>query len=344
MVAVKAHEADAFLRSLSPKIAALLFYGSDEGLVAERAANAAKAAAAATNPPGEILRLDDLDLEQDPGRIAVELTTISMFGGKRIVRATASRRITSASIGPLLSAPIEGMLILEAGNLKQDEGLRGLFEKSPGAAAIACYSDSDRDLETVIRNVLSAHKLDISVEARQALVARLGADRIQSRSEIEKLALYCYGRPRVEMADVEMAVGDASELALDAIISAAVSGQPHAAMAATDRAISAGESPQGLIIAMLRYFQRIHRVRSALETTGSMETALRALRPPLHFKARDTFVRHVNAWPGGKILGVLERITAAQRASRGGALDDALVADKLILDIARLGALTGRTR
>lgn len=342
MVAVKAHEAEAFLRSLSPKIAALLFYGSDEGLVAERAAAAARTAAAASNPPGEILRLDDLDLEQDPGRIAVELTTISMFGGKRIVRANASRRITAASVGPLLSAPIEGILILEAGNLKPDEGLRGLFEKSSSAAAIACYADSDRDLEGVIRNVLSAHKLVISAEARQMLVARLGADRIQSRSEIEKLALYCHGRPRIELTDVEMAVGDASELALDTIIMAAAAGQPKAAMAATERAFSAGESPQGLIIAIQRYFQRLHRVRSALEATGSMETALRALRPPLHFKTRDAFTRHVDAWSAGKILGVLDRIAAAQRASRGGALDDALVADKLILDIARLAALPAR--
>ena len=41
MVAVKSHEADAFLRTLSPKINALLFYGIDEGLILERAQAAA---------------------------------------------------------------------------------------------------------------------------------------------------------------------------------------------------------------------------------------------------------------------------------------------------------------
>lgn len=343
MVAVKAHEADAFLRTMPSKISALLFYGSDDGLVAERAAMASKAAAAASNPPGEVLRLDDLDLEQDPGRISIELTTISMFGGKRIVRATASRRVTVASIGPLVSAPMEGMLILEAGNLKPDEGLRGLFEKSSVAAAIACYADSERDLEGVIRSVLAGHKLDISQEARQALVARLGADRIQSRSEVEKLALYCHGRPRIEVADVEAAVGDASELALENVITAAAGGQPKAAINACERAFSSGENPQSLIIATQRYLQRMHRVRAALEATGSMEAAVRLLRPPLHYKARDQFMRHVDAWNGGKILGALERIAAAQRASRGGSVDDALIADKLILDIARLAALPKRT-
>ncbi len=344
MVAVKAHEADAFVRALPPKITSILFFGTDDGLVAERAQGAAKAAAAATSPPGEILRLDDLDLEQDAGRITIELTTISMFGGRRIVRASASRRVTAATIAPLLTMPLEGLLILEAGNLKPDEGLRGLFEKASTAAAIACYADSERDLEAVIRSVLGKHKLDISQEAKQALVARLGADRAQSRAEIEKLALYCYGRPRVELADIEQATGDASELALETVVVAAASGQLSVALAASARAAAGGESPQSLIIAAQRYFQRLHRVRSAFEQTGSMDTAVRSLRPPLHFKSRDVFTRHANTWSGVNLLRALDRISLAQRTARSSTIDDALAADRLIMDLARLAAATPQRR
>jgi DNA polymerase III subunit delta len=340
MVAVKSHEADAFLRSLSPKISALLFYGPDEGLVLERAQAAAAAAAKATNPPGEILRLDDLDLEKEPDRITVELTTISMFGGRRIMRVNASRRVTAATIAPLLSGPpLEGLLIIEAGNLKPDEGLRGLFEKLPAAAAVACYADSERDLEAVLRATLKACNLDIADDARQLLLSRLGADRGQSRSEIEKLALYCLGKQRIDVADVEAATGDASELALDMVIQAAAAGDAAAALSASERAVAGGESPQALIIATQRYFQRLHRVRTAYEATGSMETGLRALRPPLHFKIRDTFTRHVNAWPSAKLQRALDRITVAQRTARSNVLDDALAADRLVLDIARLAAV-----
>lgn len=337
MVAVKSHEADSFLRAPSPKICALLFYGGDEGLVLERAQAAAAAASKASTPPGEILRLDDLDFEKEPDRITVELTTVSMFGGRRIVRANASRRLTAATIGPLLKgAALEGLLIIEAGNLKADEGLRGLFEKAPNAAAIACYGDSERDLETVLRATLKSFSLEISDEARQTLVARLGADRGQSRAEIEKLALYCLGKHRIELADVEAATGDASELALDMVITAAAGGDAALALSASERAVAGGESPQALIIAMQRYFQRLHRVRATLEATGSMETGLRALRPPLHFKSRDSFTRQVNAWTGQKLLRALDRITVAQRSARSSVLDDALAADRLVLDIARL--------
>ena len=41
-------------------------------------------------------------LEDDPDRIFVELQTAPMFGGRKIVRATAGRRITAAALKPLV--------------------------------------------------------------------------------------------------------------------------------------------------------------------------------------------------------------------------------------------------
>ena len=53
--------------------------------------------AARENPPGEIIRIEDGDLEDDPDRLAVELQTMPMFGGRKVVRTTTSRRITATS-------------------------------------------------------------------------------------------------------------------------------------------------------------------------------------------------------------------------------------------------------
>src|SRR5262245_65963609 len=82
MVAVKTHQANAFLSALDRVPAAVLFYGSDSGLVSERAAELAKRLAERETPPGEIIRFDDASLEGDPGRIFVELETAPMFGGR----------------------------------------------------------------------------------------------------------------------------------------------------------------------------------------------------------------------------------------------------------------------
>ena len=50
------------------------------------------------------MRLDDADLDDDPARISVELQTMPMFGGRKIVRAAAGRRVNAAALKPLVEA------------------------------------------------------------------------------------------------------------------------------------------------------------------------------------------------------------------------------------------------
>ena len=95
MVAVKAHQAQAFLKAPESRFSAYLLYGTDPGLISERAHMLAKLVASRDDPPGEIVRLDDIDLENDPDRLSVELLTIPMFGGRKIVRVSTGRRINA---------------------------------------------------------------------------------------------------------------------------------------------------------------------------------------------------------------------------------------------------------
>jgi DNA polymerase-3 subunit delta len=349
MVAVKAHQAQAFLSSPDPNLRAVLFFGSDAGLVGERAQVYAKAAAARFDPPGELIRLDDSDLDTDPDKLAVELGTVPMFGGPKVIRATAGRRINAAALRPLIErGALEGVLIVEAGNLKPDDSLRSLFEKSPVAAAVACYSDGAQDLEALIREMMREAGATITPDARQALVDRLGADRALSRGEIEKLLLYAGPKAEIGVEEVEAVVGDVSELALERITFAAASGQVQRAVAECGRAVSSGESPQAIIAATQRHFQRLHRARSAVDRGGSLEDALRQMRPPLHFKQKDAFAAQCRMWTTARLTDALSRISGVAKAARlAGSLDEAM-SERLVMSLAMMardgGAGPGRAR
>jgi DNA polymerase-3 subunit delta len=332
MVAVKAHQAETFLKPPGPSHAAVLFYGTDAGLVAERAGRLASLLAAREDPPGEIIRLDDADLDTDPDRLAVEVQTMPMFGGGKIVRASAGRRINAGALQPLIEGGnLAATLIVEAGNLRPNDALRTLFEKSPKAAAVACYADEVHDLETLIRDTLKAHGLSIAPEARELLLARVGADRALSRGEIEKLALYAAGKCEVEPSDVEAIVGDASELTLDRVLAAAASGDAARTVTEFARAVTSGESPQAIIAAAQRYFQRLHRIRSELDSGRSFEDVVRQLRPPIHFKQKDALALQCRAWTTPRLAEALARIALAAKAARlSGALEEAIAEDLLL--------------
>ena len=334
MVAIKTHQANAFLAAVDRAPVAVLLYGTDVGLVGERASLLAKRLAERESPPGEILRLDDADLEGDADRIFVELQTVPMFGGRKIVRTTAGRRVTAAQLAPLVqSGNLQGYLIVEAGNLRPDDALRALFEKAREAAAVACFPDEVRDLDAVVREVLAARKIDITPEAKRVLLARLGADRALSRVEIEKLALYAHGKAVIDESDVEAAVGDAAELALDRIVLAAASGRAGMSLVELDRSLAAGESAQAVIAALQRHFLRLHRMRSALDAGGSMEDIVRSMRPPVHFKQREALEQQCRSWSLSRLAAALARIAEAVKAARLNSALEGTLAENLLLDL-----------
>jgi DNA polymerase III subunit delta len=338
MVAVKSYQADAFLKAVGRVPSAVLFYGTDAGLIGERAAALAKRLAEAHD--GETLRLDDADLEDNPDRISVELLTRPMFGGRKVVRAATGRRINAASLKPIVEVGgLEGFLIVEAGSLRKGDALLALFETATGAAAVACYPDEVRDLEGMVGEMLAAARMQIEPEARKLLVSRLGADRALSRAEVEKLVLYARGKARIEEADIEAAVGDAAETALDRVVMAAASGRAGEAVRECERCLTGGEDAQRVILALQNHFLRLHRLRSGHDAGRSLEDLMRALKPPPNFRQKATIEQQTRLWPVAGLNAALARIGDAAKAARLNSALDATLAENLLLALGALANL-----
>lgn len=337
MVAIKAQSAESFLASPDQRWSAVLLFGTDAGLVAERARLLARLLSERDSPAGEIIRLDEADLDRDPDRLAVELQTMPMFGGRKIIRVASGRRVNAPALKPLLEAgTLAASLIVEAGNLRPDDALRALFEKSAAAAAIGCYPDEARDLAGMIGEILQIAQLTITPEAHQLLTSRLGADRALSRSEVDKLALYAADRGAIDVDDVEAVVGDAAELAMDRLINAVGLGRADQAMAESDRVLAAGESPQAVIAALQRHVLRLHRVRIAMDAGRDLQDILRQMRPQLHFRQRQAFEAQCRRWTAGKLQTAFVAIAAAAKAARLNSALEAALAERLALDLAAI--------
>ena len=339
MTDVKARDAARFLERLPPAITAVLLYGSDTGLVAERSDRLAKALAADPKRPGDILRLDEDDMADDPDRLVVELRTVSMFGDRKIVRLRGEAKLKPDLAAGLLAPdiPLEGFLIVEAGNLKPDSKLRTAFAQAAAGAAVACFPDDAGTLASLANEVLDASGLAMTREVRQHLIALLGADRALSRNEIEKLALYMGERKEVTIADVDAVVGDAAEQALDLVINAAAGGRIEAALAEFDRSIGAGESVQSVLLALQRHLWRLHQVVAAKEGGKPVESALRTIWPPLHFKQQAAMTEQARLWSADGAAGILALCQTAITDSRLMPLLEREIAERLLMQVAMQG-------
>ncbi len=131
----------------------------------------------------------------------------------------------------------------------------------------------------MIRESLAAHRVTASRDATQYLVEHLGGDRLLTRSELDKLALYAGEGGRVELEDAVLSVGDSAALELDDAVMAAAEGDTARLDRVLGRVFQEGESPVTVVRAMLRHLQRLH----ALAATRSRRAAAgedAAQRPP----------------------------------------------------------------
>jgi DNA polymerase-3 subunit delta len=313
--------AASFLKAPDPKIRAVLLFGPDAGLVRERADHLARLVCPDLKDPFRVAEVTGAGAAADPARLADEMAAMSLMGGRRVIRLREAGDSAAAAVENALAAPGDALLLAEAGELPGRSVLRKLFEAGAAAAAIGCYPDSARDLAEVVRATLGEHRVVVTGEALEYLVDRLGGDRLVTRSELQKLALYAGDGGCVDLAAAMVSVGDSADLSLDDIVFAAAEGDPAALERALFRGLAEGESPVRILRAAQRHFQMLHLANGRAE-------AVRA--PPLP-SLRERLGAQARRWPAPRAAAALDTLTAAELAAkRTGAPQETICRDALL--------------
>lgn len=337
MAALKAADVDRFLRRPDLAIRALLVYGPDQGLVSERAGQLAAAHGAKPDDPFSLQRLDGDVVASDPARLADELFAVSMFGNNRVVRLRVGTRAVAGPIAAVLAGPApSAALIVEAGDLKADSPLRRAFESATAGLAIPCFVDGDANLARVIDEEFRGAGLAATEDARALLIANLGGDRLATRQELRKVALYCHGAGRVTEADVAAIVGDIADVAIDAVVDAMGLGDSEAVVNTYRRLEADGTAPSSLLSAALRHVLQLHRVRAELDQGRSVSESMRGLSPPVFFKRQGVFERQLVFWSVARCERALAMIADAILETRRARALDSIVAERALLAVAAI--------
>ncbi|WP_407525097.1 DNA polymerase III subunit delta [Methylobacterium oryzisoli] len=340
MTAIRPGDVEGLLRrGPDPRIAVILVYGPDTGLVAERARRLAESAVPDPADPFALVKLDGDALAADPGRLIDEAGTVGLFGGQRAIWVRSGSR----NYAPAIEAVLKGgsaasRIVVEAGDLAKSAPLRVLCERSSEALAVPCYPDDARALAELIDSCLREDGLRISREARETLAASLGGDRRASLGEIEKLALYARGTAEIGLEDVEAIASDVSASALNMVVDAAFAGHVSEVERLYRRFQTEGLDASVMLGTALRHALTLLAMR--LDGEGKSPSALVAGWRGLHFRRQKIVETHFARWSPDALRRAVSRLQAAVLACRraGGVFSHALAADLLVrlaLDAAR---------
>ena len=339
---IEPRQFDAFLKRPDARIRGVVVYGNDDGLIAERAAQLARSVCADLNDPFRVVDIAGDVLKGDPARLADEFSAMSLMGGRRVVRVRPAGEESATALQNLVEAGAgDALIVLEGGNLTPRSTLRALAENEATLAALPCYPDTEEDLERLVESTAKAHGFTVEEDALAWIVARLGGDRGQTRSEVDKLMLYKVGdeSKAISLKDAAAVMGDSSSMEIDDVVGATFDGDLITLDRALDRVFAEGGNPVQLVRGLQRHADQLHLVLSHAANGGNLESAMfKARGLPRFGLIRRRFENHLRSWPIGRLGEALKRILEAELECKSTGLPDEAIARRLCLALARSAA------
>ncbi len=328
----------AFLRN--PGAARLvLLYGDDAGQIRERSQTLTRQVAGSLDDPFLCVEL----MRESWGAMAAEMAALSMIGGRRVIVVRDATEAALASAQQALRGPGGALLILEAAGLGRGK-LRSFAEAAPDAAAIACYPDEGRGLADLIRSGLADHKVEIEPDGLAWLSQHLGGDRAVTRSEIEKLALFAGAAGTIDLAAAQACLGAHAAGSADEGVLAAMGGDLAAADALVEAAIADGLAGVGVLRVALGLLQRLHQARLRMEGGLGAAEAMRAMRPPVFFRAQSAMAACLALWPSDALLRAVDEAREAELACKRTGSRGELLARRYVASLARHAQMRQKSR
>lgn len=345
MAQKKAFEVEAWLKRPADNVSIVLIYGPDRGLVSERARTFAEKTGLPLDDPFSVVRLEAGEADRDQGRLLDEARTVPMFSTRRLlwVRNAGAQKSLADDIKALTAdPPRDAIVLIEAGELKKTAPLRTVVEGSSIGMALPCYADEDRDIDSVIEGELAKSGMGITLEARNALRRNLGGDRLATRGEIAKLALYAHGQREIGLGDVLALTGDVSAISIDDAVDAMLDGKVDDFDQLFTRHSLGGSQAYLVLAAAIRQMQALHLMRAGMGAGRNAASIVASARPPVFFARRKVVERILERWSSEALQRGLSRLQSAVLSTRQRPELTVEIARHALLGIAVEGARLNR--
>jgi len=321
MAKLSASRSNGFIARPDTHHVAVLLYGPDPTLTADRREALVKTLLGADDDPFRLARISADAVKKDPASLSDECNAISFGGGDRVIVLTGATDALTSAIKGAIDQMIDGAtLIITAETLSGGSKLRKLIEGDDRAMALPFYPAEGSALEgevtATLRN-LGAPPPD--ADAARALGDVLqGVGHGEAMRFAEVLALAAIENDSISADDVIACAPPAAEADFDAGIQAVTQGRPRELPGLFDRFEAQAASLPGLVRVLTMHMARLHRAQALMADGMDAQTAMGKLRPPVFWKSRDSFAAQLRAWPRAGVEDAFAQLANLEETLRSG--------------------------
>ncbi len=294
----KTVQADNYCKRPDLNIKAVLFYGSNEGLISEYMQKFAKTVSEDLQDPFAIAELDWEEIKGDVGALISEYSAQSLMVGRRVVILKNGNDDLAKVLQGFIETSKSNSLLLIRGseNLNTHSTLVSYFNGESFLAAMACYDDRGKDLVLSIKQMLAENKLTYSQEAFELLCSMMSNDRKFNSNEIDKLVTYVGNSRHFEVDDVRKVIYDASASLVDDLCFSVFSGLKVQALKIVQYMLGEGIEEVKIIRSLSRHINMLLEAKSLVEQGLSATDAVKKTLSRKLFYRYDMAESQIKGW------------------------------------------------
>lgn len=304
----------SFLKNPASNCHAVLLYGPEKGLVAERSESIARALVSNLQDPFAVSKLSTQDVKDEPARLHDALSAMSLLGGQRLVLIQdgvdgLTKLLEEAYTS--IRQP-EAFLIITAGELTPRSSLRRYFEEQKHTAALPCYALEGRDMEQRICDYLRQQNVAFHPQTVQAL-AHSGSDWATLRQHLETTLLYLADGETLTLEVLEQLQAQDTASTLSRLAHAVADRNAAQVEQLVKSSWSEGAVPITILRSVAYYFHRLAMADAYQQQGISGEALLKKLRPQVFFKEAPMFRKHLAYWSQERLPQALHWLMLAEQ-------------------------------
>ena len=172
------------------------------------------------------------------------------------------------------------------------------------------------------QTIFQQDNVSVDTDGLTLISSRLGSDHAATRAELEKLVLLAGPGGTLTHKIISEALGDSALLTVDDVANAIATGHVPALSKSLRKAWGEEANCIMIVRGCQTYFNQLRMLGYAVQAGQSPQTAVRVLRPPVHFKLQDALIGHLKNWQPQRCMNMVSRLQDIEMNIKSKTIDN----------------------
>ena len=273
-----------------------LFHGENEGLKKDIVENI-KAETIKKNKNVEFISLYESDILNKEEKFYSSVYSQSLFSNEKIIIIKDAKDKIIKPIKEVLDKYPENIKIIFISDILEKKSiLRNLFETNIKTIAVACYPDSEKDLEIIANIEFKKNKIILSRETINLLIEKSNYDRNNLKNEIEKIKSFTLDKKKLEVDEIKSLINFSGEHKSDSFINECLCGNILQYKKILSEFYLNAINQIFLFRMFSKKIQRLLIMKEIEKDHKNLDNLIHSSKPPIFWKEKPMVKKQLKIW------------------------------------------------